>query len=71
MALITQGIGMMSYRASERFHHPAKTSGTTFWAKGHPRNLVIGCQKLLGSKKKWKNGMAIISAIYQGPKCSE
>jgi hypothetical protein len=22
--------------------------------QGHPRNLAVGCQKLYGSKKKWK-----------------
>ncbi|MFA0693141.1 transposase, partial [Vibrio splendidus] len=25
-----------------------------FWERGHPRNLVVGCQKLYGSNKYWK-----------------
>ncbi|MBO0211690.1 IS5 family transposase, partial [Vibrio sp. Vb0877] len=29
-------------------------SHATFWEKGHPRNLAVGCQKLYGSSKKWK-----------------
>ncbi len=28
--------------------------GAAFWEKGHPRNLAVGCQKLYGSNKKWK-----------------
>lgn len=26
--------------------------------KGHPRNLAVGCQKLYGSNKKWKQKYA-------------
>ncbi len=26
----------------------------SFLGKGHPRNLAVGCQKLYGSNKKWK-----------------
>ncbi|MFM2623451.1 IS5 family transposase [Vibrio owensii] len=29
-------------------------NGAVFWEKGHPRNLAVGCQKLYGSNKKWK-----------------
>lgn len=25
-----------------------------FWERGHPRNLAVGCQKLYGSNKHWK-----------------
>ncbi len=28
--------------------------GATFWERGHPRNLAVGCQKLYGSNKYWK-----------------
>ncbi len=28
--------------------------GATFWERGHPRNLAVGCQKLYGSNKHWK-----------------
>jgi hypothetical protein len=28
--------------------------GAAFWEKGHPSNLAVGCQKLYGSNKKWK-----------------
>jgi hypothetical protein len=28
--------------------------GAAFWEKGHPRNHAVGCQKLYGSNKKWK-----------------
>jgi len=28
--------------------------GAAFWEKGHPRNMAVGCQKLYGSNKKWK-----------------
>ncbi len=28
--------------------------GATFWEQGHPRNLAVGCQKLYGSNKRWK-----------------
>ncbi len=28
--------------------------GAAFWEKGHPRNLAVGCQKLYGANKKWK-----------------
>jgi hypothetical protein len=28
--------------------------GAAFWEQGHPRNLAVGCQKLYGSNKKWK-----------------
>ncbi len=28
--------------------------GAAFWERGHPRNLVVGCQKLYGSNKYWK-----------------
>lgn len=28
--------------------------GAAFWEKRHPRNLAVGCQKLYGSNKKWK-----------------
>ena len=28
--------------------------GTTFWEHGYPRNLAVGCQKLYGSNKYWK-----------------
>ncbi len=33
---------------------PPPREGATFWGKGHPRNLAVGCQKLYGSNKKWK-----------------
>lgn len=29
--------------------------GAAFWEQGHPRHLAVGCQKLYGSNKKWKN----------------
>lgn len=28
--------------------------GATFWERGYPPNLAVGCQKLYGSNKKWK-----------------
>lgn len=28
--------------------------GAAFWERGHPRNLAVGCQKLYGSNKHWK-----------------
>lgn len=28
--------------------------GAAFWERGHPRNLAVGCQKLYGSNKYWK-----------------
>ena len=28
--------------------------GAAFWERGHPRNLAVGCQKLYGSNKFWK-----------------
>ncbi|PMO18370.1 hypothetical protein BCT15_22085 [Vibrio splendidus] len=28
--------------------------GAAFWERGHHRNLAVGCQKLYGSNKYWK-----------------
>ena len=28
--------------------------GAAFWERGNPRNLAVGCQKLYGSNKHWK-----------------
>ncbi|GAL28569.1 mobile element protein [Vibrio variabilis] len=28
--------------------------GAAFWEKWHPRNLAVGCQRLSGTNKKWK-----------------
>ncbi|MDN3617163.1 IS5-like element ISVba2 family transposase [Vibrio gallaecicus] len=28
--------------------------GAAFWERGHPRNLAVGCHKLYGSNKYWK-----------------
>ncbi len=28
--------------------------GAAFWEHGHPRNLAVGCQKLYGTNKYWK-----------------
>ncbi|WP_445329518.1 IS5 family transposase, partial [Vibrio sp. L3-7] len=28
--------------------------GAAFWERGHPRNIAVGCQKLYGSNKYWK-----------------
>ncbi|PMM88405.1 transposase, partial [Vibrio sp. 10N.261.46.E8] len=28
--------------------------GAAFWERGHPRNFAVGCQKLYGSNKYWK-----------------
>lgn len=45
--------------------------GAAFWEQGHPRNLAVGCQKLYGSNRNGKSGMAIISAHYQRQQCTE
>ncbi|CAK6715224.1 IS5 family transposase (fragment) [Vibrio harveyi] len=48
--------------------------GAAFWEKGHPRNLAIGCQKLYGSDKKWKQKYGYHkrslseTAMYRGKK---
>ncbi|MEZ8932129.1 IS5/IS1182 family transposase, partial [Vibrio sp. 10N.247.310.24] len=47
MALTTRERGTQLLRLSE-------SEGTTFWERGHPQNLAVGCQKLYGSHKYWK-----------------
>ncbi|CAK2432643.1 hypothetical protein VCRA2126O85_490012 [Vibrio crassostreae] len=45
--------------------------GAAFWEWGHPRNLEVGCQKLYGSNKYWKERYGYHNAPPQKQRCIE
>ncbi|CAK2475443.1 transposase [Vibrio crassostreae] len=54
MALTTQERVTLLLRLREPLRLFPPREGAAFWERGHPRNLAVGCQKLYGSNKYWK-----------------
>ncbi|MBY7812593.1 IS5 family transposase [Vibrio fluvialis] len=51
---VISGDGAYDTRDCHRAIFIKKATPLAFWEKGHPRNHAVGCQKLYGSNKKWK-----------------